>query len=146
MLEQKFIESMFRFFFASETTLHKLMEKTKPEELTTIHYKILEYLYFNSSTDISGLANCLYLSLPNTSREIKKLIAANYVMKSVDIHDKRRYFLHLSKKGRLLMDQIFEKVIANATSIYSHLDSTKQLELVSHMDKVIEGFLIAEKE
>lgn len=145
MLEHSFADSIFRFFYASESTLHKLMENTKPDNLTNIHYKIMEYLYFNDGTDISSLADCLYLSLPNTSREIKKLIASDYVYKSVDPQDKRRFFIHLSDSGKTIIHDVLEKAMVNATKMYAHLDAKAQEELTQCIHKVINGFLIADQ-
>jgi DNA-binding MarR family transcriptional regulator len=74
MLREDFIQLMFGYFSGSSKTLFELYVNAKPESITPIQYNIMEYLYFNNHKNLSEISDCMYLSMPNASREVKKLI------------------------------------------------------------------------
>lgn len=137
MLREEFIKTLFEFFAASQKTLFEMTKLTKPETLTQIHYNILEYLYFNDGKSLSDLADCMYLSMPNASREVKKLKEKNMVKKVDDITDKRKHYIFLSDEGRTLMKETFDSMIIHLESKFISLDKNDQVELEGYMQKII---------
>jgi len=50
------------------------------------------------------------MSMPNTSRELKKLSEKNLIKKNHDSEDRRKQFIHLTNEGKALMGESFTKI------------------------------------
>ncbi|KPN15953.1 transcriptional regulator [Bacillus australimaris] len=89
---------------------HDLMSKVKPPELTTLQYLILEQLAVSEPLTPSEIADCQHMSLPNVSRELKKLYEKQFIDKEEDRDDKRKQVIMLSDKGRTCMNEAFQHI------------------------------------
>jgi len=102
----------FKEFVAFASTFselkHDLMTKVKPPELTTLQYLILEQLAVSEPLSPSEIADCQHMSLPNVSRELKKLYEKQFIDKEEDRDDKRKQVIMLSNKGRTCMNEVFQ--------------------------------------
>jgi len=83
----------------------RLNERTAHLPITPLHYKILQLLYFDGDKSLTALSECLGLSLPNASREIKKLEAQLMVNKKSKAGDLRSLRIELSPRGIEVMTQ-----------------------------------------
>lgn len=88
----------------------EITKSVKPDSLTPVQFKILEYVAANSPTTLSHLSDCLQMPLPNTSRELKKLEEKNLCTKKSGTKDRRKQYICLSKDGEDLIHEIFKKV------------------------------------
>ena len=138
MLNKEFLQFLFEYFAASQTTLFDLTKQSKPKELTAIQYNILEYLYFNEGKGLSTLAECMYLSLPNASREVKKLIEKNLLKKENDPNDKRKSYLFLTTDGLTIMQDTFNNITALLDVKLNALTETEQIKLMEDMKNIKE--------
>lgn len=86
---------------------HELTKGVKSEDITPAQYKILEYMMFTQPVTPSDIADCVDLSLPNTSRELRKLLEKGLCEKAVDDADRRRQLFRLSANGQALMGRVF---------------------------------------
>jgi len=93
----------------------------KPEYLTQIQYNIMEYLFMHDGVSMGPLAECLYLSLPNASREVKKLVQLELLYKKSSESDKRVTNIFLTDTGRQLMTESFSKIMTGINERYSDL-------------------------
>ena len=101
--------SKFITMFASVHRLtHDLTQDANLKDVTQVQYKILEYIYINEPVTISEISDCQYISMPNTSREIKKLMEKQLVEKHADFTDRRKQYISLSHLGTNIMDEIFK--------------------------------------
>lgn len=89
---------------------HDLTQDANPKNVTQVQYKILEYIYINEPVTISEISDCQYISMPNTSREIKKLMEKQLVEKYADFSDRRKQYIRLSHFGKNLMDSFFNMI------------------------------------
>ncbi|NGZ76412.1 MarR family winged helix-turn-helix transcriptional regulator [Saccharibacillus alkalitolerans] len=86
---------------------HEMTRGVKNEDVTPVQYKILEYMMFSQPVTPSQIADCVDLSLPNTSRELRKLLEKGLCEKAVDDADRRRQLFRLSGDGQAMLDRIF---------------------------------------
>ncbi len=137
MLRKEFIDLLFEYFSASHTTLFDITNDVRTEEVTPIHYNILEYLYFNQGAGLTKLADCMYLSLPNASREVRKLTEAQLIKKVSNVDDKRKTAIFLTDQGKAFMDQSFSKLTAKVNERYKELSPEDQIQLESQMKNIM---------
>ncbi|UXO87114.1 MarR family winged helix-turn-helix transcriptional regulator [Bacillus safensis] len=104
----------FKEFVAFASTFselkHDLMSKVKPRELTPLQYLILEQLAVSEPLTPSEIADCQHMSLPNVSRELKKLHEKQFIDREEDCNDKRKHVIMLSGKGRACMNEAFQHI------------------------------------
>ncbi|MGG0658744.1 MarR family winged helix-turn-helix transcriptional regulator [Rummeliibacillus pycnus] len=89
---------------------HDLTQNVKSDSITAVQYKILEYIKVSQSVTSSEISECLHISMPNTSREIKKLNEKNLIEKISDPKDRRKQTIHLSKEGGIMMNEAFATI------------------------------------
>lgn len=74
-----------------------------PGKTTPVQYRLLQILWFQGAAPLGTVGSCLGLSLPNTSREVKKLTCLGLVRKEADPTDRRVVRLHLTEAGEALV-------------------------------------------
>ncbi|MCY7734368.1 MarR family transcriptional regulator [Bacillus safensis] len=104
----------FKEFVAFASTFselkHNMMSKVKLPELTPLQYLILEQLAVSEPLTPSDIADCQHMSLPNVSRELKKLHEKQFIDREEDRVDKRKHIIMLSDKGRTCMNEVFQHI------------------------------------
>lgn len=73
-------------------------------DVTDLQFSLLQVLYFTGSYCMSDLSRCLNTNLPNTSREVKKLVLLDYVARQPSPIDRRQTNLSLTAKGKELIE------------------------------------------
>lgn len=137
MLRKEFMQLLFEYFAESQKTLFDLTKKSRADNLTSIQYNILEYLYFNDGKGLSKLADCMYLSLPNASREVKKLNNVSLLKKIQDTNDKRKTYIYLTDEGKELMDKCFSTMTSHLEGKLKNLTEKDQIELEQNMINIM---------
>jgi DNA-binding MarR family transcriptional regulator len=101
----------------------------KTEDITQVQYKILEYITVSQSVTITEISDCLHVSLPNTSRELRKLIEKDLCKKVSDESDRRKYYIQLTDKGNILMQEAFQKIQLQFEERIKHLTDEDLMEI-----------------
>lgn len=86
---------------------HELTKDTKSDSVTPVQYNILEYIAVSQPVTPSEISDCQHISMPNTSRELKKLSGKNLIEKSSDTEDRRKQYIRLSEDGETMMNESF---------------------------------------
>ena len=127
-----------------------------PELLTdlTTHYNALIRYYASRlsltapqafhllavSTDgisMSGLAHKLGLDSSTLTRNIQKLETLDLVLRKQDNFDKRVFRVHLTKKGRVIVEQ-FENLLLDLNySMLKHIDLDDQENIPEMLEKLV---------
>jgi DNA-binding MarR family transcriptional regulator len=118
-----------------------MTDNTRTEDITYIQYKIMEYLYFNDRKNLSQVSKCIYLSMPNASREVKKLSEKKIIKKDYDKEDKRKHYLSLTEYGKSVMNNSFGKVVKNFEKKIGDLSIKEQDELIKNIEIIIKKML-----
>lgn len=132
--------TLFHKFVAFTTTFHQvtheMTKEVKTDEVTPVQYRILEYIAVSQPVTLSEISDCMHMSMPNTSREIKKLCEKNLCEKiSVD-QDRRKQSIRLSQEGQAMMNKAFQRM---EDSFWKQLHglSDQDLEDINHSLDVI---------
>lgn len=105
---------------------HELTKNFKIADTTPVQYNILEYILFSQPVTLSQISDCLHISMPNASREMKKLIDKGLCEKFSVPEDRRKQLIKLSPKGQNIMDKTFNRV---EESIMQRLQEASSEEL-----------------
>lgn len=89
---------------------HELTKNYKIADITPLQYNILEYISFSQPVTLSHISDCQHISMPNASREVKKLSDKGLCEKFSVPQDRRKQFIRLSPKGQAIMDEVFNRV------------------------------------
>lgn len=69
--------ALFHQFVAFTATIHQvthdLTQNVNTANITPLQYKILEYIKVSQPVTPTEISECQHMSLPNTSRELRKL-------------------------------------------------------------------------
>lgn len=95
------------FLTSVHQVTHELTQNAKSDSITPIQYKILEYITVSQPVTPSEISDCQHISMPNTSRELKKLMEKNLIEKLTDTEDRRKQYICLSKDGETMMNEAF---------------------------------------
>lgn len=100
-----------------------MAKSIKVDQITAMQYKILEYLYVSQPVTPSNISECLHISMPNTSRELKKLQEGKLIERVADIEDRRKQYIRLSDNGQLLMNTSFSAIEQQFLERIEHISS-----------------------
>jgi DNA-binding MarR family transcriptional regulator len=103
---QKFV----RFTAAVHQVTNEMTKDVKSEAITPVQYKILEYIAVSQPVTLSEISDCMHMSMPNTSRELRKLNEKQLCEKIADDEDRRKQFIRLSEKGEAMMSEVFQRI------------------------------------
>ena len=131
------------FGFGFSELSYNLLSEIKPEGITPLQFKILQYLLKGELITLSQISYCLGVSLPNTSREVKKLLEKRLIAKRSDLKDKRVSFITLSQNGADLMNVAFDKLKGNICKRYETLENEEINEVVKALDLLCKKLLNA---
>lgn len=105
-------KTLFEKFVAFTSAVHQVTNdmttEVKSDTITPVQYKILEFITVSSHVTLSEISNCLNISMPNASRELRKLYEDKLCEKVLDSNDRRKQFIHLTTKGEQMMQESFQ--------------------------------------
>ncbi|MNW41872.1 HTH-type transcriptional regulator MhqR [compost metagenome] len=134
--------AIFRKFVAFTTAVHQITndmtKDVKSEAITTVQYKILEYIAVSQPCILSDISECMHMSMPNTSRELKKLTDKQLCEKIADTEDRRKQYIRLSAKGQTMMNEIFVQIEARFNERIQGF-SEKELKEIEQALDVLQG-------
>ncbi|MFD3450339.1 MarR family winged helix-turn-helix transcriptional regulator [Microbacteriaceae bacterium 4G12] len=89
---------------------HELTKNAKSDSISQIQYNILEYIAVNQPVTPSEINDCQNMSMPNTSRELRKLSEKKLIEKINDRQDRRKQYIRLSNDGEIMMNEAFATI------------------------------------
>ncbi|KWX69408.1 MarR family transcriptional regulator [Paenibacillus riograndensis] len=129
---------LFQKFVAFTTAVHQITsdisKDIKSEALTPLQYKILEYIAVSQPVTLSEISDCMHMSMPNTSRELKKLSEKQLCDKITDPADRRKQEITLSPAGEAMMNEAFQHIAIRFTERISDLTGEQRKEIERALD------------
>lgn len=116
---------------------HEFTKNSKSDSITPVQSNILEYITVNQPVTLSEISDCQHISMPNTSRELKKLSEKNLIEKVCDLEDKRKQYIRLSKNGESMMSEAFASVESRFLNRIQHA-SNEELEEIDHALNILQ--------
>lgn len=137
-LDKNALFNQFVTFTASvHQVTNELTQNIITDAITPVQYKILEYLKVSQPVTITEISDCHHMSLPNTSRELKKLQEKKLIEKISDKDDRRKYFVRLSVEGEQMMNEAFACIEARFQQLI-HDVSDEDLEEIKHALNILQ--------
>lgn len=112
MDKQAFFKKMITFINSVHQTTHEITKGIKSAEITPAQYSILEYIFVSQPVTLSQISDCLYMSMPNTSRELRKLGDKKLCEKITVPEDRRKQYIRLTQDGEIMMNAAFAQIEA----------------------------------
>lgn len=129
------------FTASVHSVTHELTKEAKSDSITPVQYNILESITVSQKPITpSEISDCQHLSMPNTSREIKKLSEKNLIEKLSDTKDRRKQYIRLSKEGEAMMNETFKLVESRFLNRIQNA-SEEDLEEIDHALDVLQSKL-----
>jgi MarR family transcriptional regulator, teicoplanin-associated locus regulator len=110
---------------------HELTINVKSDSITPVQYNILEYITVSQPVTPSEISDCQHISMPNTSRELKKLNEKNLIEKYSEEEDRRKQYIRLSEEGEKMMKEAFACVETRFLNRIKNA-SNKDLDDIDH--------------
>ncbi|WP_203364051.1 MarR family transcriptional regulator [Bacillus sp. REN10] len=128
-------EDLFNKFVAFSSSVHRvtheLTKDAKSSAITPVQYSILEYIAVSEPVTPSDISDCQHMSMPNTSRELKKLTEKNLIERIADTEDRRKHYIRLSKDGEIMMSEAFQYIKSRFLDRIQNT-SKEELEEINH--------------
>ncbi|QGQ48494.1 MarR family winged helix-turn-helix transcriptional regulator [Metabacillus sediminilitoris] len=110
MDKKELFHNLIEFIASVHRVKHEITKHVKIEEVTPVQYSILEYITVNQPVTPSQISDCQHMSMPNTSRELKKLVENKLIEKIGDTEDRRKQYIQLSTHGEIMMNDAFNRI------------------------------------
>ena len=104
-------------------------------DLTSSQLRILFTVKYQNYIIMSELARKLFISKPNLTPSINKLVKSNYLERHIDVDDRRVMHISLTQKGSELIDSICVKLKSWLKEKTAPLKPREQAELASCIKK-----------
>lgn len=134
-------KQLFHQFVAFTATVHQvtheLTQNVKIDNITPVQYKILEYIKVSQPVTPTEISDCLHMSLPNTSRELRKLQERKFIEKISDTEDRRKHYVCLTEDGEKIMEEAFACIEDRFQQLIQHV-STNDLEDIHHALNILD--------
>ncbi|WP_068776563.1 MarR family winged helix-turn-helix transcriptional regulator [Paenibacillus sp. FJAT-26967] len=130
--------AIFQKFVAFTAAVHQITndmtKDAKSGAITPVQYKILEYLAVSQPVTLSEISECMHMSMPNTSRELRKLTEKQLCEKITDEEDRRKQLIRLSGKGMALMNETFRHIESRFVERLGHVSEEELQEIERALD------------
>jgi len=134
-------KELFNQFVAFTTAVHQvtheLTENVKIDNITPVQYKILEYIKVSQPVTPTEISDCQHMSLPNTSRELRKLQERKLIDKISDTEDRRKHYVCLTEDGEKIMEEAFACIEERFQQLIQHA-SKKDLEDINYALNILD--------
>lgn len=134
MDKNQFFQAVISFIGNMHSSTHFLTKDARSNKITPQQHSILEYIFFSNEVTTSQVADCLNISLPNASRELKKLFKLNLIVKESNVKDRRKTTISLSEPGQNIMLLTFERIQKNFWMQAGELSEDEMKSIISSMD------------
>ncbi|TDF98024.1 MarR family winged helix-turn-helix transcriptional regulator [Paenibacillus piri] len=126
-----FFHKFVSFTVAVHQVTNEMTKGVKSDAITPLQYSILEYIAVSQPVTLSQVSDCKHMSMPNTSRELKKLCEKNLCEKFADGEDRRKQYVRLTEEGGKLMNEAFKTIAARFLERIKDA-SEENLEQIDH--------------
>ncbi|MBW4838707.1 MAG: MarR family transcriptional regulator [Paenibacillaceae bacterium] len=98
------------FLTAVSAEIDEVTHILKPEGLTPVQFTMLGFIGVNRRVTPSLISERMPMSMPNTSRELKKLREKGLCERVEDPKDRRKQYVRLSREGEGLINDVFAQI------------------------------------
>ena len=88
-----------------------LMQEISTPGLTDLQHRLMQVVYFDGRRTLGEISHCLGSNLPNTSREVKKLVGKGLLEKSPSPDDGRSVLVGMTEEGRRTIEELLGRMM-----------------------------------
>ncbi|WP_066259333.1 MarR family winged helix-turn-helix transcriptional regulator [Neobacillus drentensis] len=110
MDKKALFNKLVQFTTSVHRVTYELTKDAKSDSISQVQYNILEYIAVSQPVTPSEISDCQHLSMPNTSRELRKLSEKRLIEKINDTEDRRKQSIRLSSDGEIMMKEAFATI------------------------------------
>jgi len=126
-------------FIAAVHNVHHDMTKAMPlHGLTSQQFEIMEFLAIDQPLTPSQISECKGISMPNTSRELRKLTEKGLCERFDDPIDRRKQYIRLSALGEKYMADAFGHLKKELWRRLEHMDANEMQRITAAMQHLQE--------
>ncbi len=129
-----------KIFIGMSRTLNKINRATNKiyskYGLTSGQFAVLEALYHKGDLSIGEVQEKVLTTSGTIPVIVRNLEKEGLLEKTNDQNDKRRFILHITKKGRDLMDLVYPENEATIISMLNVLNKEEQEQILKAMKKI----------
>ena len=134
MDQKALFQQLLSFVAAVSQTKHDLSKNIPIEYLTPAQYGILELVAFDQPVTLSEISDCRDMSMPNASRELKKLLDKELCIKYSAPEDRRKQYICLSPQGEQLMEGVLAHIGGQVSERLKGADGEQLRQISSAME------------
>lgn len=128
-----------KIFIGMSRTLNKINRATnkvyKKYGLTNGQFAVLEALYHKGDLSVGEVQDKILSTSGTIPVIVKNLEKEGFLEKRNDERDKRRFILHITQKGRELLDIVYPENEAIIVSMMSIWNKEEQEDILNYMKK-----------
>lgn len=128
-----------KLFIGMSRTLNKINNETskvyKKYGLTTGQFAVLEALYHKGDLSVGEVQKIILSTSGTIPVIVGNLEKAGLLKREQDSNDKRRYILHITEEGRILMDKVYPENEAIIISMMDAWSEDEQQDILKYMKK-----------
>jgi MarR family 2-MHQ and catechol resistance regulon transcriptional repressor len=128
----KSMSAYVRMMRASDVINSYISQTWREAGLTISQFGVLEVLYHKGPLCQSDIANKILKTTGNITMVIENLSRKHYIKRVRDPHDRRYYIVHLTEKGRALIEEIFPAHVERIHACFSSLNASALHEFAEH--------------
>lgn len=129
-----------KIFIGMNRAINKINKETNKVYvkygITATQFAVLEALYHKGDLSIGEVKDKILSSSGTIPVVVQNLEKEKLLERTQDESDRRKFILHITEKGRNLMDKVYPENESIIISILSILDKDEQEKLVNYMKKI----------
>lgn len=128
-----------KIFIGMSRVLNEINRKTgkifSKYNLTNSQFAVLEVLYHKGDLTIGEVKEKILSTSGTIPVIVRNLERDGYLQRKRDKDDKRKYILHITEKGRGLMDKVYPENEKMIISLMNNWDESDKKEIIYYMKK-----------
>lgn len=123
--------------FRTQNKLESIIrEDVRCHGLNSSEFGALEVLYHKGSLPVQAIKEKVLIASSSMSYVIERLLDKDLITKSISPKDNRVHHVHLSQKGKNLMDEIYPKHVQTLRQTLNILTNEEELQLQTLLKKI----------
>lgn len=123
--------------FRTQNKLESIIrEDVRCHGLNTSEFGALEVLYHKGPLPVQAIKEKVLIASSSMSYVIERLLDKDLITKIISLKDNRVHHVHLSQKGKDLMDEIYPKHVQTLRQTLNILTNEEELQLQNLLKKI----------
>jgi MarR family 2-MHQ and catechol resistance regulon transcriptional repressor len=123
--------------FRTQNKLESIIrEDVRCHSLNISEFGALEVLYHKGPLPVQAIKEKVLIASSSMSYVIERLLDKDLITKVISPKDNRVHHIHLSQKGKALMDEIYPKHVQTLRQTLNILTSEEELQLQTLLKKI----------